>query len=42
MKWYFDNFVYDSIDGVVTTFTIVAYVVGYRLNFLISQDVTYV
>jgi hypothetical protein len=32
MKWYFDDFVYGSIDGVITTFTIV----GYRLNFLIS------
>jgi len=36
MKWYFDNFVYGSVDGAVTTFASAVYVVGYRLNFLIS------
>jgi VIT1/CCC1 family predicted Fe2+/Mn2+ transporter len=28
MKWYFDDFIYGSIDGAVTTFAIVAGVVG--------------
>jgi len=28
MKWHFDDFIYGSIDGAVTTFAIVAGVVG--------------
>jgi hypothetical protein len=35
MKWHFDDFIYGSIDGVVTTFAIVARVMD-GLNFLIS------
>ena len=31
MKWYFDDFIYGSIDGAVTTFAIVAGVVGASL-----------
>ena len=31
MKWYFDDFIYGSIDGAVTTFAIVAGVVGAAL-----------
>ena len=32
MKWYFDDFIYGSIDGAVTTFAIVAGVVGAGLS----------
>jgi len=32
MKWYFDDFVYGSIDGAVTTFAIVAGVMGASLS----------
>jgi len=32
MKWYFDDFIYGSIDGAVTTFAIVAGVVGASLS----------
>lgn len=32
MKWHFDDFIYGSIDGVVTTFAIVAGVVGASLS----------
>ena len=32
MKWHFDNFIYGSIDGAVTTFAIVAGVVGAGLS----------
>ena len=32
MKWYFDDFIYGGIDGAVTAFAIVAYIVGYGLN----------
>ncbi|AJM91442.1 VIT1/CCC1 transporter family protein [Nitrosopumilus piranensis] len=32
MKWHFDDFVYGSIDGAVTTFAIVASVVGAGLS----------
>ena len=28
MKWYFQDFIYGSIDGAVTTFAVVAGVVG--------------
>ena len=28
MKWHFDDFIYGSIDGAVTTFAIVAGVIG--------------
>ena len=31
MKWYFDDFIYGSIDGAVTTFAVVAGVVGASL-----------
>ena len=31
MKWYFDDFIYGSIDGAVTTFAIVAGVIGASL-----------
>jgi len=37
MKWHFDDFIYGSIDGAVTTFaTGAAYVVRYELNFPVS------
>ena len=32
MKWYFEDFIYGSIDGAVTTFAIVAGVVGASLS----------
>ena len=32
MRWYFDDFIYGSIDGAVTTFAIVASVVGAGLS----------
>ena len=32
MKWHFDDFIYGSIDGAVTTFAIVAGVVGASLS----------
>ena len=32
MKWHFDDFIYGSIDGAVTTFAIVAGVVGAGLS----------
>ena len=32
MKWHFDDFIYGSIDGAVTTFAIVAGVVGANLS----------
>jgi vacuolar iron transporter family protein len=32
MKWHFDDFIYGSIDGAVTTFAIVASVVGASLS----------
>jgi VIT1/CCC1 family predicted Fe2+/Mn2+ transporter len=32
MKWFFDNFIYGSIDGAVTTFAIVAGVMGAGLS----------
>jgi len=32
MKWYFDDFIYGSIDGAVTTFAVVAGVVGASLS----------
>ena len=32
MKWYFDDFIYGSIDGAVTTFAIVAGVIGAGLS----------
>ncbi len=31
MKWHFDDFIYGSIDGAVTTFAIVAGVMGASL-----------
>ena len=32
MKWHFDDFIYSSIDGAVTTFAIIAGVVGVELS----------
>ena len=32
MKWHFDDFIYGSMDGAVTTFVIVAGVIGAGLS----------
>ena len=32
MKWHFEDFIYGSIDGAVTTFAVVAGVVGASLS----------
>jgi len=38
MKWYFEDFIYGSIDGAVTTFVIVAGVVGARIIFYLLYN----
>ena len=40
MKWHFDDFIYGSIDGAVTTFAIVAGVAMVRetINYLLGSN----